>query len=284
VHVEPVRIAEPVHVAESVRIPEPARMAEPTRAATVATTALGVLPRWFARGPRSKELWTFVLGIAVLAALAATVALVIDSIRSPAPARASLGSAVVVTVAGPSGTAIPDAVVFADGRPWCDSAPCRLEGLDPGVHLVHVAAPGFVRAAQRAVNIGSDEDRTLHFELVPEASASALATSVSIDDLPAAPAETRSSTESERPASAPPPPRAAMPAPAPPRPGILNLSSSPRASVVVDGRPLGMTPQRVRVSPGPHSVLFVHPELGRAARSVHVVPGGNHSVGVQLGE
>jgi serine/threonine-protein kinase len=54
--------------------------------------------------------------------------------------------------------------------------------------------------------------------------------------------------------------------------------------VVVDGRPLGLTPQRVRVAPGPHSVLFVHPELGRASRSVNVASGGNHTVAVQLGE
>ena len=78
--------------------------------------------------------------------------------------------------------------------------------------------------------------------------------------------------------------RSPAPVAAPARVGVLNLGSIPRASVVVDGRPLGMTPQRVRVPAGPHSVLFVHPDLGRAARSVNVAPGGSHTVAVQLGE
>jgi hypothetical protein len=227
------------------------------------------------------ELWTFVLGIATLASIATAVALVINAVRSPDPAQPRQGSAVVVTVAGPSGTAVPNAVVFANNRPWCDAAPCRLEGLEPGVHLVHVTAPGFVRAAQRAVSVGGNEDRTLHFELVPQNGATAGATtSVSIDELPAESAVTGDAPETRT----EPAQRQAAPAPVAARPGVLNLGSTPRASVVVDGRPLGLTPQRVRVSPGPHSVLFVHPELGRASRSINVASGGNHTVAVQLGE
>jgi hypothetical protein len=55
--------------------------------------------------------------------------------------------------------------------------------------------------------------------------------------------------------------------------GTLRLTAEPSAMVLVDGRPLGHTPQRVSVDPGVHTVLFVHPEHGRSRASAKVQAG-----------
>jgi hypothetical protein len=56
--------------------------------------------------------------------------------------------------------------------------------------------------------------------------------------------------------------------------GTLNINSIPVTKVVLDGRPLGDTPRiGVKVSPGPHTVTFIHPTLGRKSVSI-TVPGG----------
>jgi hypothetical protein len=55
----------------------------------------------------------------------------------------------------------------------------------------------------------------------------------------------------------------------------LNINSFPVANVVLNGRPLGNTPLvSVPVKPGVHTILFVHPELGRKRQRVKVSAGG----------
>jgi hypothetical protein len=56
--------------------------------------------------------------------------------------------------------------------------------------------------------------------------------------------------------------------------GKLNINSIPYSKIVLDGRPLGDTPRvEVAVAAGPHTVLFVHPELGRIQKDVYVDSG-----------
>jgi serine/threonine-protein kinase len=55
--------------------------------------------------------------------------------------------------------------------------------------------------------------------------------------------------------------------------GTLNLSSVPASNVIVDGRPIGPTPQRLTLAAGSHSVMFVHPVRGRKAMTIKVEPG-----------
>ncbi len=56
--------------------------------------------------------------------------------------------------------------------------------------------------------------------------------------------------------------------------GTLNINSIPVSNVILDGKPLGQTPKvGVSVSPGSHTVIFVHPEHGRKAKSVTVEAG-----------
>ncbi|HEY3496144.1 MAG TPA: PEGA domain-containing protein, partial [Polyangiaceae bacterium] len=53
----------------------------------------------------------------------------------------------------------------------------------------------------------------------------------------------------------------------------LSVRSTPPSNVVVDGRPLGSTPREIAVSPGEHSIVFVHPSKGRKSVRVRATPG-----------
>ncbi|HET9931550.1 MAG TPA: PEGA domain-containing protein [Polyangiaceae bacterium] len=55
--------------------------------------------------------------------------------------------------------------------------------------------------------------------------------------------------------------------------GTLSINSIPISSVLLDGRPVGSTPQKLTLDSGSHSVVFVHPTLGRKERNVSVNPG-----------
>jgi hypothetical protein len=55
--------------------------------------------------------------------------------------------------------------------------------------------------------------------------------------------------------------------------GTLDITSSSSAGVVLDGRPLGKAPRVVKVAPGLHTVVFIHPERGRMLVNVNVNAG-----------
>jgi len=63
--------------------------------------------------------------------------------------------------------------------------------------------------------------------------------------------------------------------------GIMRLSSTPSSNVVVDGRPIGMTPKTVRVKAGSHTVVFAS-GTDRNVQSVNVKPGATISVGAKF--
>jgi hypothetical protein len=54
---------------------------------------------------------------------------------------------------------------------------------------------------------------------------------------------------------------------------VLTFASTPSSNVILDGRPLGPTPKTATVPAGRHTILFVHPEHGRKAKSVEVKAG-----------
>ncbi len=55
---------------------------------------------------------------------------------------------------------------------------------------------------------------------------------------------------------------------------VLNMNSIPVSNVILNGRPLGATPKiGVQVDPGPQTVVFVHPQLGRKVMSANVASG-----------
>jgi serine/threonine-protein kinase len=65
--------------------------------------------------------------------------------------------------------------------------------------------------------------------------------------------------------------------------GTLNISSNPPSNVILDGKPLGSTPKAgISVSPGSHTVMFVHPEHGRKAKTVTVEAGKSATASVKF--
>jgi hypothetical protein len=64
---------------------------------------------------------------------------------------------------------------------------------------------------------------------------------------------------------------------------VLNLNSIPVSNVILNGRPLGATPKiGVQVPPGPQTVVFVHPELGRKVMSGTVAAGETKTFNARL--
>ncbi|MGK3993384.1 PEGA domain-containing protein [Sorangium sp. So ce1024] len=109
----------------------------------------------------------------------------------------------------------------------------------------------------------------------PEAAAAAA--------VPARAPEPPAAPKPEAPAAAP---RAEAPAAAPAAAaasGTLNINSIPVSKVVLDGRPLGSTPKvGVSVPAGSHTVLFIHPELGKKSVTVTVKAGETKTAAVKF--
>jgi serine/threonine-protein kinase len=92
----------------------------------------------------------------------------------------------------------------------------------------------------------------------------------------------------EKPAEKPAPTPSAEPAekPAPAAnagTGTLNMNSIPVSKVVLDGRPMGSTPKVGQSVPaGSHTVVFIHPELGKKSVTVVVKAGETKTAAVKF--
>jgi len=62
----------------------------------------------------------------------------------------------------------------------------------------------------------------------------------------------------------------------------LTFVSDPPSNLVLDGKPLGKTPKSASVAAGTHTVLFIHPEFGRKAKSIPVAAGQKATVKVKF--
>lgn len=204
---------------------------------------------------------------------------------------ASHDATIVVTAAGASGKALDGVRILVDGQQRCASSPCRVDGLTAGTHIVQAEAPGHEPTAGRAVAVARGGEAALHVELVavasevkPEVASAAVAQPLA-DAPPASASPAPIAKGNAKPVVAKTgdtkAPAAAKPEPA--AQGTLNINSIPRANVVVNGRPMGMTPvMGLSVAPGPQTVVFVHPELGRKVGSANVQAGGSATIAVRF--
>ncbi|RYZ03471.1 MAG: PEGA domain-containing protein [Myxococcales bacterium] len=64
--------------------------------------------------------------------------------------------------------------------------------------------------------------------------------------------------------------------------GTINVASTPPSNIVLDGRPIGMSPRVVRVPVGSHTVVLIHPLYGRRSLSVKVRPGATTSAAAEF--
>lgn len=210
--------------------------------------------------------------------------------------------AIVVTAAGANDAPVSDLRVLVDGETRCTSSPCRVV-IGAGTHFVRAEAPGFVATADRAVSVETDGEATLHVALSPVAAPKPAAPAAAEPPAPVAKLVTLETekTEAPAPAAAKAAPAskvaAAKPAqkkndaeaagpsqkPAAGGSGTLNINSIPMANVVLDGRPVGSTPLvGLSVSPGPHTVVFIHPEHGRKVVGTKVEAGKTATAAVRF--
>jgi hypothetical protein len=215
----------------------------------------------------------------------------------------------MITVAGPGSSEVTGIEVLVDGEKQCAASPCRVPSIPAGTHLVNVRGTGYESTAVLAVTVSRGNESVLNVSLSrsgEERSTPAPTTA------PAAKAPAEAATPSEPVAAARPEPAPAgaalAPAPkaktaaasaAPPTAaaagmpangaaspekgalGTLRIVSLPVANVLVDGRPIGSTPQVVRVPPGTHRVALVAGEQ-RRAQTVTLTPGGTQVVSVRF--
>jgi eukaryotic-like serine/threonine-protein kinase len=70
--------------------------------------------------------------------------------------------------------------------------------------------------------------------------------------------------------------------PAPEAPGTLVLNVKPWAEVTLDGRPVGRSPRKIPLTPGPHTLLLNHPDFEPFRRVVTMRSGGILTLTVDL--
>jgi hypothetical protein len=190
-----------------------------------------------------------------------------------------------------------DSELFIDGH-LEGTLPKRVTGLTSGEHLVQLHDEHGATTLERRIYLEDDQLMVLDLTLPPERAVHA----ETPGDLPLANASATTSDRSAQDATAeaqpsnhnaaqsPDAPAARAKAASPAEPskaatasrtqspsttakGTLKLTADPATMVLIDGRPLGHTPQRVQVDPGTHSLLFVNPTHGRSKASVTVSAG-----------
>jgi hypothetical protein len=249
------------------------------------------IPRSF----RTKKLGIWTVAMPALLVAAAAVVLVLRGLGS-GPERPGSHAAVAQVVPQENAGLIVkltgvDAHVYLDGRDQ-GVPPVLVTGLAPGSHALKISGRAYAPFEQPVLLV-ADHVSTVEPKLTPlapsgpaaEVTVDAKEVIVAAKEEPASEAAlTKAHAAKALVPAAPAAPVAAVPAPvstgAPPEvtvispyKGALNISSVPPVNVVVDGRPLGRSPRVVEVAPGAHTVVFVHPTLGRQSVSVSVGAG-----------
>jgi hypothetical protein len=192
--------------------------------------------------------------------------------------------------------------VFVDGLER-GTTPVTVRGLAPGKHSVKLTGNPRYAPFETELELGVDRLTVLEPKLTlePEAEPVALAELATTPNPPPAANAANAAPTPVTPAPAPEanallaklragvaPVAAANVNLDTPEPGAaaesakLTITSSPPSNVVVDGRPLGSTPREVAVTPGDHSVVFVHPSKGRKSVRVRAHAGKTASAAVEF--
>jgi hypothetical protein len=242
-----------------------------------------------------------------IAIAAGTAALVLLAVGVLATRSTGQSGSLIVTATGPGSSEVAGVEVLVDGEKRCSGSPCKIAAIGTGTHLVSVRAEGFNPTAPLAVTVTARNESVLNVALATSdapATAAAPAKTAMPSTSPeptatAKPAEVRSTpaaaalravptvaaatnvparsaasaTQAAAPASSAADDKAAF--------GTLRIASLPVASVLLDGRPIGRTPQVIRVSPGQHRVAIVAGE-DRRAQTVTVAPGATQVVSVRF--
>lgn len=280
----------------------PLETIQATRAHSLIPTAASVPPPALEAPRRSRAGLVAALAVASLGLLGGLGFAAVkggSALGLGAPATGS----VAITAAGPGGAKVDGLRVLVDGAVKCDSAPCKLANLSAGTHFVSAEAPGYATTAARAISVERGGDAALHIDLSPTAPLAAAAPAAAAKPEAQATPVAELKAEEAAPRAQPAVAKADKSAKTDKAEkkdakkddakkavaddaagqGTLNINSIPVANVVLDGRPVGSTPLvGLKVSPGPHSVVFIHPEQGRKSAGATVKAGATSTVAVRF--
>jgi len=141
-------------------------------------------------------------------------------------------------------------VIGANERREIQRLPARLE-VAPGEYRIRGTRKGYAPFASSAVLSGTNREVDVNVELARQAAVDEPVAATPLSQLPCATVP-------------------ALPGATSTGIGAIDITSSPPANVVLDGRPLGRAPCVVQVPAGPHTVVFIHPKYGRQSRNVNV--------------
>ena len=169
------------------------------------------------------------------------VLLVADHVSMVEP-KLTLAHGSILLVPGSGAQGVNVEVVGANERRMIASLPARLDAA-PGDYVVHARKAGYLPfdTGLQLSAITPEAEVTINLERIMPLSSGAK-TNDSAGD--AAATLTRT--------------------------GTLNITSSPPANIVLDGRPIGKAPRAVVMPAGNHTVVFVHPKFGRQSLTVNV--------------
>jgi serine/threonine-protein kinase len=182
----------------------------------------------------------------------------------------------VVLSAGPSADG---AKVALDGQPV--TLPATLELTADQPHQLTAEKKGFEPFSTSISFADGNAERRIAIDLVEKGkAASAAASEPRTATRPTTPAAPQSKTPASSPAESPAPAAAAAAANSQ---ATLNINSIPASSVLINGRPVGLTPKLgVSVAPGSVTVTFIHPEQGRKTVAIDVAAGATKTVTVRF--
>ncbi len=201
------------------------------------------------------------------AAVVATAPPVTTFAPTAAPTPASVAAASGFKVSGPSSVK-----VFVDGVER-GTLPLTVDNLAPGTHKLRFDGGDKFESKEREIVVESGRVADLGAVELTETKPT---TPAPTPTTPTPPATTPTATAKT-------PPKDPPKDPAPSGNGTLNINSIPVSKVVLDGRPLGNTPQAgISVSAGSHTVTFIHPEKGRKSVTVTVKPGQKATASVKF--
>ena len=224
-------------------------------------------------------------------------AIVVFALRGLAPssprAHASAAPAVEPSTRETAGVFVkltnPGVLVSVDGV-IRGAPPVLLMYLDPGSHVISISGPGFARYEQTVTLVAGNvstlepvlESETIDLDTVKVTDASHGESAATDAARPHASAPASLGERLKAASTVKPVPVVLEETPENPYPGLLAASSNPSAMLVVDGRPLGQSPRAIDLPPGIHTVVFVHPELGRKSMTVSIWAGKTTNVAVDF--
>jgi serine/threonine-protein kinase len=152
-----------------------------------------------------------------------------------------------------------------------EKQPLVLKNLDPNGELkITAKKKGFSDFTESVTFVDGQAERTVVIDL--SADKPPPAPTGTIPTAPTAP-PTSTNTATATATTATPPPAGNA---------TLTMNSIPISKVVLNGRPLGNTPQSAQVPPGSHTVMFIHPEKGKKSVTVTVKAGEKKGASVKF--